>query len=110
MLVSGLDFPLTVGMYEESHEMLLHAPTSDLKTRLNFHISHKLKDEASLMENHQNLQDILEDQLSLAAIHYLRAHYQEAIDIYKRLLIQNRYFCPRLSALVNNTCSIIETT
>ncbi|ENN77902.1 hypothetical protein YQE_05579, partial [Dendroctonus ponderosae] len=79
-----------LGMYEESHEMLLQAPTGDLKIRLNFHISHKLKDEASLMENHQNLQDILEDQLSLAAIHYLRAHYQEAIDIYKRLLIQNR--------------------
>lgn len=78
------------GMYEESQEMLVQASPSDLKTRLSFHISHKLKDEASLMENHQNLQDILEDQLSLAAIHYLRAHYQEAIDIYKRLLLQNR--------------------
>jgi len=77
-------------MYENSQEILIQAPASELKTRLNFHISHKLKDEALLMENHQNLQDVLEDQLSLAAIHYLRAHYQEAIDIYKRLLLQNR--------------------
>ena len=30
-------------------------------------------------------------QLSLASIHYLRSHYQEAIDIYKRILLDNRY-------------------
>ena len=33
---------------------------------------------------------IAEDQLSLAAIHYLRSHFQEATDIYKRLLLENR--------------------
>jgi len=37
------------------------------------------------MSFHQKLQNIIEDQLSLAAIHYLRTHYQEAIDIYKKL-------------------------
>jgi tetratricopeptide (TPR) repeat protein len=79
-----------LGMYDESKEILQKAPTSGLKTRLNFHLSHKLRDEAALMEHHEQLQDVLEDQLSLAAIHYLRAHYQEAIDIYKRLLLQNR--------------------
>lgn len=78
-------------MYSESRDILELEPSSNLKTRLNFHLSHKLGDEAALMEHHQQLQDILEDQLSLAAIHYLRAHYQEAIDIYKRLLLQNRY-------------------
>ncbi|CAH1963049.1 unnamed protein product [Acanthoscelides obtectus] len=79
-----------LGMYDESKEILQKVPPSGLKTRLNFHLSHKLRDEATLMEFHQQLQDVLEDQLSLAAIHYLRAHYQEAIDIYKRLLLQNR--------------------
>ena len=29
-------------------------------------------------------------QLSLAAVHYLRSHHQEATDIYKRLLLENR--------------------
>jgi len=43
------------------------------------------------MSYHQNLQDVLEDQLSLASIHYLRSHYQEAIDIYKKVLLDNRY-------------------
>lgn len=77
-------------MYDESKEALKTVPPSSLKNRLNFHLSHKLGDEGSLMDHHEQLQDVLEDQLSLAAIHYLRAHYQEAIDIYKRILLQNR--------------------
>ncbi|XP_017768894.1 PREDICTED: intraflagellar transport protein 56 [Nicrophorus vespilloides] len=79
-----------LGMYNESKNALVNASPSGLKTRLNFHLAHNLGDESALMEHHQQLQDVLEDQLSLAAIHYLRAHYQEAIDIYKRLLLQNR--------------------
>lgn len=51
----------------------------------------KFNDEKKLMSHHQNLQDIIQDQLSLASIHYLRSHYQEAIDIYKRILLDNRY-------------------
>ena len=35
----------------------------------------------------------LQDQLSLASIHYLRSHFQEATDIYKRVLLEeNRDF------------------
>lgn len=64
---------------------------SRLKTRLLFHLAHKLGDEKKLMDHHQQLQDMIEDQLSLASIHYLRSHYQEAIDIYKRILLDNRY-------------------
>ena len=41
------------------------------------------------MSHHQNLNDIIPDQLSLASIHYLRSHYQEALDIYKRILVEN---------------------
>ena len=44
------------------------------------------------MGYHQNLQDVFEDQLTLASIHYLRNHYQEAVDIYKRLLLENREY------------------
>jgi intraflagellar transport protein 56 len=38
------------------------------------------------MWHHQHLQDVVEDQLTLASVHYLRGHYQEAIDVYKRLV------------------------
>ena len=44
------------------------------------------------MTFHQELEDVIEDQLSLASIHYLRSHYQEAIDIYKRILLDNREY------------------
>lgn len=50
----------------------------------------QFNDEKKLMSFHQNLEDVTEDQLSLASIHYMRSHYPEAIDIYKRLLLQNR--------------------
>lgn len=66
------------------------APSSQLRYRLQFHLAHKLNDEERLMECHKQLEDIIEDQLSLASIHYLRAHYQEGIDIYKKVLLDNR--------------------
>ena len=63
-----------------------------LSTRVRFHLSHKFGDEKKLMTFHQELEDVIEDQLSLASIHYLRSHYQEAIDIYKRILLDNREY------------------
>lgn len=47
-------------------------------------------DEKRLMSYHQQLEDVVEDQLSLASIHYLRSHYQEAINIYRRIVLENR--------------------
>ncbi|XP_047356171.1 intraflagellar transport protein 56 isoform X2 [Vespa velutina] len=79
-----------LGMYPEAYKLLEEAPDSKLKTRLLFHLAHKMGNEAKLLEYHQMLHDVLEDQLSLASIHYLRAHYQEAIDVYKRILLDNR--------------------
>lgn len=49
----------------------------------------QFNDEKQLMGFHQELEDVTEDQLCLASIHYMRSHYQEAIDIYKRILLQN---------------------
>jgi len=66
------------------------APELALKNRLLFHIAHKVDDQDKLMMRHQEITDTQEDQLSLAAIHYLRSHFQEATDIYKRLLLENR--------------------
>jgi hypothetical protein len=37
---------------------------------------HEQNDESRLMVHHQKLSDTNEDQLSLAAIHYLRSHFQ----------------------------------
>ncbi|GAB1869020.1 Tetratricopeptide repeat protein 26 [Camponotus japonicus] len=79
-----------LGMYPESQKILEDAADSKLRTRLLFHLAHKMGNESKLVEYHQMLQDVIEDQLSLASIHYLQAHYQEAIDVYKRILLDNR--------------------
>ncbi|KAI4888489.1 hypothetical protein NFI96_011220 [Prochilodus magdalenae] len=81
-----------LGLYKEAEEVALKGPKSQLQNRLLFHLAHKFGDEKKLMGFHQNLEDVTEDQLSLASIHYMRSHYQEAIDIYKRILLQNREF------------------
>ncbi|XP_033214942.1 intraflagellar transport protein 56 isoform X2 [Belonocnema kinseyi] len=82
-----------LGMYPECEKILSQAPDSSLKTRILFHLCHKMNDDKKLKAYHQKLEDVVEDQLSLASIHYLRAHYQQAIDIYKKVLLNNRdYF------------------
>ncbi len=76
--------------YDECEEHALKGEECALQTRILFHTAHKQGDESKLMVYHQKLTDTKEDQLSLAAIHYLRNHFTEATDIYKRLLLQNR--------------------
>ena len=61
-----------------------------LRNRVLFNVAHKAGNEGKLLQHHQRLTDSLEDQLSLAAIHFLRSHFQEALEIYKRLLLENR--------------------
>jgi len=77
-------------MYKEAKEAAQEGPKSALKNRVLLHVSHKLNDEANLVQRHQALGSSTEDQLTLAAIHFLRGHYQEATDIYKRMLLENR--------------------
>lgn len=80
-----------LGMYEEAHKIIEDLPESALKVRLLFHLVHKLGDDKRLMELHGALRDVIEDQISLAGLHYLRGQYQEAIDIYKRILLDNKH-------------------
>ncbi len=46
----------------------------------------------STLQYHERLEDKTDDQLSLASIHYLRSHFQEATDIYKKLLMEHREY------------------
>ena len=81
-----------LGMYKECDDAGSQAPGNNpLLNRVMFHLSHKFNDETRLMEHHRQLNDVTEDQLTLASIHYLRSHYQEAIDIYKRILGEHPY-------------------
>lgn len=77
-------------MYPEAQAIIETLPNSPLKVRLLFHLAHKLNDEDRLLELHGSLRDVTEDQLSLASMHYFRGHYQDAIDIYKRVLLDKK--------------------
>jgi intraflagellar transport protein 56 len=44
------------------------------------------------MQYHNRIGETVEDNLTLAAVHYLRGHYEEASEIYKKLLLENREF------------------
>lgn len=81
-----------LGMYQDADKCTNSAEASPLKSRLQFHLAHKMGEEKRLLELHKILEDVVEDQLSLASIHYLRSHYQEAIDIYKKILVDNREY------------------
>mmetsp|Transcript_3723 Transcript_3723/g.6642 ORF Transcript_3723/g.6642 Transcript_3723/m.6642 type:complete len:567 (-) Transcript_3723:83-1783(-) len=76
--------------YEQAEQEANLAPESSLKVRILFHTAHKRNDESAMMAQHQKLTDTTEDQLCLAAIQYLRSHFQETTEIYKRLLVENR--------------------
>lgn len=67
-------------------------PMCDLRTRLLFHIANKRNDETQLFKAHSDLIGTLENQLSFAAIHYQRTNYEDAIEIYDRLLQQHPEF------------------
>ena len=65
-------------MYDEALKSAEAGPKSNpLQNRLLFNIYHRLGDEKRLLQQHQNLKDTKEDQLSLAAVHFLRSHFQE---------------------------------
>eukprot|EP00762_Andalucia_godoyi_P000705 ANDGO_05341.mRNA.1 Intraflagellar transport protein 56 len=81
-----------LGDFANAQKAVLKSPDSPLKNRLLFHIAHRQNDENALMTYHQRLQNTVEDQLCLAAVHYLRNHFQEATEIYKKILLENRDF------------------
>ena len=78
--------------FDEAQMYSEKGPSCDFRTRLLFHIAHKRDDDQQLLKSHSELVGTLENQLSLAAIHYMRTHYQDAIEIYERILQQHPDF------------------
>ncbi|KAH0791210.1 TPR Domain containing protein [Histomonas meleagridis] len=78
--------------FDESRHYAFLGPQCDFRTRLLFHIAHQTNDEQEFFKVQSQLGATLENQLSLAAVHYMRSHYQESIEIYQRLLLQHPDF------------------
>lgn len=69
-------------MYDEAELESMKGPNDPLKNRLLFNVGHRKGDEDKVMAFHQMLRDKKDDQLCLAAMHYLRNHHQEVDLIY----------------------------
>lgn len=78
--------------YEEARNEALKGPEDSLQIRLLYHIAHKMQDDSTLMTYHHKLTEGDEDQLCLSAVHYLRGHYDDCIDIYKKMNMENKDF------------------
>ena len=78
------------GLYEEARQLAERAPKSALQNRLLFHLSHRMNDDRKLMLHHSQLKDTIADQCCLSSVHFLREHFQEAIDLYKKILQKNK--------------------
>lgn len=74
------------GDYDSAQEFAMKGPNCDLKTRLLFHIAQRRHDDQQLFKAHSEMMGTLENQLSLAAIHYTRSNYQDAVDLYKKII------------------------
>ena len=65
-------------LYDEAKKECVKGYESTLHIRLMFHIAHKKDDEDLLNQYHMKIQEEnIPDQLCLAAIHYLRSHFEE---------------------------------
>lgn len=81
-----------LGKYEEAIQAAESVTASSpLRTRLLFHSAHKTGNDTLLVNSHDELDDSTKaDQMSLAAVHYMRSQFQEAIEIYKRINYDHR--------------------
>lgn len=80
-----------LGEYEDAQKSAKRGPENALQNRILFHCADRLRDEYGVMNHHKRISEDIEDQLCLASMHYLRNHVQEATEIYKKLLVEERY-------------------
>lgn len=54
----------------------LQGPKCPLQVRVLFHCAQRQNNDEKLMQYHAQLTEAIEDQLSLASVHYARSHFQ----------------------------------
>eukprot|EP00300_Choanocystis_sp_HF-7_P018619 c2008_g1_i1.p1 GENE.c2008_g1_i1~~c2008_g1_i1.p1 ORF type:complete len:563 (+),score=134.48 c2008_g1_i1:120-1808(+) len=81
-----------LGQYKEAEEAAMKGAPTGLQNRVLFHLAHKFGNTQQLLTYHRRLQNCVEDQMCLASVHYMRQHYNEAIEVYQHLLSENREF------------------
>lgn len=76
--------------YEKAKQEACAGPNTRLQNRILLHISHREKNDTEMMKYYHKITDTAEDQLSLAAVHFLRSQFQDGTDIYKKAWLTHR--------------------
>ena len=78
--------------FQESQAMADQAEDCALKARILYQCAQKLDNDSALMSAHRKLGNSVEDRLSVAAIHLQRSHLDDSVDIYKKIMLENRNY------------------
>ncbi|KAL0485261.1 intraflagellar transport protein 56 [Acrasis kona] len=78
-----------MGQYKEVLSHVDQGPDCDLQHRLRFHVADKLQDEPMVAKCYEKMQHNPINQLSLASMHFTNNRTQEAVDIYKKILLDD---------------------
>ena len=78
--------------YKEGLEEAKKGISSELNNRVKFHLAFKLSQGQEVIDAQSKLnQNSIFDQLTLAALHYLKNEQEEAIEIYKKIYMDKKY-------------------
>ncbi|CAL6019175.1 Intraflagellar_transport protein IFT56 [Hexamita inflata] len=77
---------LYMGKVNEARQIATKLQSTPTQNRLLFHCCARQLDEDSLQQYHQKLQNKTPDQMALAAVHYIRTHYNQALECYEEVL------------------------
>ncbi len=77
-------------LFSEAEKVLEDTEESPLKNRLLYHLFNKQSNKEATVEKYQLLGQSKEDQLSIASMHFIQRRFQDAIEIYKRLLMVDK--------------------
>eukprot|EP00924_Labyrinthula_sp_SR-Ha-C_P008979 snap_masked-scaffold_2-processed-gene-8.5-mRNA-1 protein AED:0.20 eAED:0.20 QI:0/-1/0/1/-1/1/1/0/566 len=78
-----------LAQFPEEHQVEKSAH-ENIITRLKLHLYDKLNDDKMLCEARSGMDQSKLNQLTVAALHFSRGQYQDATDIYKRILVEYR--------------------
>ncbi|VDP37962.1 unnamed protein product [Soboliphyme baturini] len=83
---------LFLGRYKESIACAERSGDCSLKRRVLMHVYQELGKSDQVELQMRKLSDGVEDQLSIASVHFRRGNYQEAIDVYKKIFLEHTEF------------------
>jgi len=77
-------------MFEQAKDAATEGPNTQIKKRILYHAYDKLDRTTKSKDLLKKLSSPIEDQICIAAMHFNHQRYHDAIDIYKRILLDHK--------------------